>query len=76
MWGLLVLSSFDAFQILKISNVLQNIALGFSALHALYVNRALMPRDLRPSLILQLGVFACGVFFLGISAIVFVYLYL
>src|SRR5262249_26314052 len=76
LWGLLVLSFFDAFQILQISTVLQNIAMGFSALHALYVNRALMPRELRPSLLLQLGVVACGVFFLGISVVVFVYLYL
>jgi len=74
LWGLLVLSFFDPFQILKISTVLQNVALGFSALHALYINRALMPRELRPSLFLQLGVITCGVFFLGISVIVFAYL--
>jgi len=74
LWGLLALSLFDPFQILKISTVLQNVALGFSALHALYVNRALMPRELRPSLLLQFGVLACGVFFLGISVVVFAYL--
>ena len=74
LWGLVVLALFNPFQILKISTVLQNIALGFSALHALYVNRALMPRELRPGALLQLGVLACGVFFLGISVVVFAYL--
>jgi Mn2+/Fe2+ NRAMP family transporter len=73
-WGLLALSLFDPLQILKISTVLQNIALGFSSLHALYITRALVPRELRPSVFMQLGVLACGTFFLGISAIVFVYL--
>ncbi|HKB02032.1 MAG TPA: hypothetical protein VKD90_07420, partial [Gemmataceae bacterium] len=74
LWGVVALSLFDPFQILKISTVLQNIGLGFSALHALYVNRALMPRELRPGLVMQLGVLACGAFFLGISVIVFAYL--
>jgi hypothetical protein len=74
LWGVVVLALFDSFQILKISTVLQNIGLGFSALHALYVNRALMPRELRPGLLMQLGVLACGAFFLGISVIVVAYL--
>lgn len=73
-WGMFALWLFDPLQILKISTVLQNVGLGFSALHTLYVTRALMPRELRPGLILQMGVIACGAFFLGISAIVFVYL--
>jgi hypothetical protein len=74
LWGLVVLAMFDAFQILKISTVLQNVALGFSSLHALYITRSLMPRELRPSLFMQLGTLVCGVFFLGISAIVVLYL--
>ena len=74
LWGLVALSLFDPMQILKISTVLQNVALGFSSLHALYVIRALMPRELRPSLFMQLGVIACGMFFLGISAVVIMYL--
>jgi hypothetical protein len=74
LWGLLALSLFDPLQILKISTVLQNVALGFSSLHALYITRALVPRELRPSLFMQLGVVVCGVFFLGISAVVLMYL--
>lgn len=74
LWGLFALSLFDPLQILKISTVLQNVALGFSALHALYVTRALMPKELRPSLFMQLGVVACGAFFLGISAVVLAFL--
>ena len=70
LWGLLALSLFDPLQILKISTVLQNVALGFSSLHALYITRALVPRELRPSLFMQLGVVVGGVFFLGISVVV------
>ena len=39
LWGLVALSLFDPLQILKISTVLQNVALGFSSLHALYITR-------------------------------------
>jgi hypothetical protein len=74
LWGLLALSLFDPLQILKISTVLQNVALGFSSLHALYITRALVPRELRPSLFMQFGVVVCGVFFLGISVVVLMYL--
>lgn len=69
-WGLFALSWFNPLQIAKIGAVLQNIALGFSALHAWYVNQTLLPRELRPNLFLQMGVVLCGLFFLGISVVV------
>lgn len=69
-WGLFVLWRLPALDIAKIGAVLGNFALGFSALHALYANRVLLPKELQPNLLLQIGVVCCGVFFIGISLIV------
>jgi Mn2+/Fe2+ NRAMP family transporter len=69
-WGLIALSLFDPLQILKVAGVLMNVALGFAAWHTLYVNLSLLPRDLRPNWLMRLGTFACGAFFLGVSALV------
>jgi hypothetical protein len=66
-WGLLILWLLPALRIAEIGAVLGNIALGGSSLQALYVNRKLLPKPLRPHPLLQLGVALCGVFFLGIS---------
>jgi len=66
-WGLVVLWLLPAFQIAKIGVVLGNLGLGFSTLQALYVNRVLLPRELRPNALQQIGTACCGVFFLGIS---------
>jgi hypothetical protein len=70
-WGLIALTLFDPLQIAKIAGVLMNIALGWSALHSVYVNRMLLPRELQSPLVMQLGTLACGVFFITISMIVF-----
>jgi hypothetical protein len=69
-WGLFVLWRLPALDIAKIGAVLGNVALGFSALHALYANRALLPKELQPHWLLQIGVVLCGVFFIGISLVV------
>ncbi len=69
-WGLITLSLFDPLQLAKIGTSIGNVALGFSALHTLYVNRTLLPRELRPNRFIQAGVLGCGVFFLGVSLIV------
>jgi hypothetical protein len=71
-WGLFVLWRLPALDIAKIGAVLGNIALGFSALHSLYVNRTLLPKPLRPHWIMQIGVVLCGLFFIGISLVVMV----
>ena len=68
-WGLFALSLFDPLQIAKIGAGLGNIALGASALHTWYVNRTLLPRELRPSWFRQFGLLCCGFAFLGIIAI-------
>jgi hypothetical protein len=69
-WGLIALALFRPLVILQIAGVLMNVAMGFSALHTLYVNRSLLPRELRPGWFLQLGLLGCGVFFLGVSVLV------
>ncbi|MGD9723950.1 MAG: Nramp family divalent metal transporter [Pirellulales bacterium] len=71
LWGLVALTLFDPLQIAKISGVLMNVALGWTAIHAVYVNRTMLPHELRSPLWMQIGSIACGIFFLGISAIVF-----
>jgi hypothetical protein len=71
-WGLFVLWRLPALDIAKIGAVLGNVALGFSALHALYANRALLPKELQPHWLLQIGVVLCGIFFIGISVVVMV----
>jgi len=71
-WGLFVLWRLPALDIAKIGAVLGNVGLGFSALHALYANRALLPKELQPHWLLQIGVVLCGIFFIGISVVVMV----
>lgn len=70
LWGMLTLYFFDPLQTAKIGTSIQNVALGFSAVHTLVVNRTLLPRQLKPNLFMQLGLVTCGVFFFGISAVV------
>jgi hypothetical protein len=70
-WGMVSLTYFSPLEIAKIGAVLMNVALGFSALHTLYVNRTLLPRELRPGWLMQAGTIFCGLFFLLISAVVF-----
>lgn len=65
--GLIILALFPALQIAKIASTLQNLALGSSTLLALYIQRTLVPRELRPHWLLQLGGVLCGVFFLCIG---------
>jgi hypothetical protein len=67
-WGLVILSLFPALAIAKYGVILQNVALGVVTLQAWYVNRVLLPRELRPRWFMQLGAVAGGMFFLGISA--------
>ncbi len=50
---------------------LNNLAIGVTSFHLLWINRTLLPRDLQPRWYSQLGVAACGVFYLGLAALVF-----
>ena len=50
---------------------LNNLAIGLTAFHLLWINRTLLPPDLRPRWYQRAGLVACGVFYLGIAALVF-----
>jgi hypothetical protein len=69
-WGFLVLVLVGSPGLLvKIAGVLMNFALGFSSFHVLAVNRSLLPRELRPSWLPQLGLVGCGAFFVAVSVL-------
>jgi len=71
-WGLFALAFFDPLEIAIIGAVLQNVALGCAALHTLYVNRTLLPREMQPNWLMQAGLVFCSVFFITISIVVVV----
>ncbi|MBI86319.1 MAG: hypothetical protein CMJ81_24240, partial [Planctomycetaceae bacterium] len=50
---------------------LNNVALGLTAFHVLWLNRNLLPEPLRPRWFHQVGISCCGVFYLGIALLVF-----
>jgi hypothetical protein len=54
-----------------VTATLRNIGLGATSLHTLYINRNLLPPELRSPWQIQLGLVGCFVFFLGISIIAF-----
>jgi hypothetical protein len=68
--GVVVLWLLPAYKIAKIGAVLGNVALSFTTLQALYVNRTLMPPALRPHPLLQAGTLCSAIFFLVISVAV------
>jgi hypothetical protein len=69
-WGSITLAIMSPLQIAKVGAVLGNVALGFSAFHTLYVNCTLLPIELRPNTLMQLGLLGCGLFFFAITAMV------
>jgi len=69
-WGLFVLLRFQPLLIITISGVIGNAALGIAAVHTLWANRRLLPREIGPGLAAQAGLLACAAFFLTISGIV------
>ncbi len=68
-WGSIALAVLNPLQIAKLGAVLGNVALGFSAFHTLYVNRTLLPPELRPNWIMQTGLVLTGIFFLTITIV-------
>jgi hypothetical protein len=56
--------------VLVIAN-LNNVALGLTAFHVLWLNRNLLPQPLRPKWYNQVGIGACGFFYCGMAALVF-----
>jgi hypothetical protein len=69
-WGLIMLRvAPNPLVIAVASGVMLNFAMGFSALHVLYVNMTLLPAELRPGWLLRIGLVACSVFYITISTI-------
>lgn len=50
-----------------------NLALGITAFQLLWINHRLLPQPLRPRWYHTLGVLGCGVFYLGLAALVFTF---
>lgn len=50
---------------------LNNLAIGFTSFHLLWINSTMLPPALRPRWYHRIGVFACGVFYLGMAGLVF-----
>ena len=48
-----------------------NLAIGLTAFHLLWINIRLLPGPLRPPWYSRLGLVACGVFYLGLAGLVF-----
>ena len=50
---------------------LNNVALGLTAFHVLWINCKFLPEPLRPRWYSRLGIVSCGVFYLGLAGLVF-----
>jgi hypothetical protein len=51
---------------------LNNVAIGITAFHILYVNTRFLPREIRPGWFQRSALVLCGVFYLGMTWLVFV----
>ena len=72
LWGLLALRLTPNPLVLAIATgVMWNFALGFTALHTLWVVRTLLPRPLRAGWLQCAGLAACALFYIGISGVAF-----
>jgi hypothetical protein len=50
---------------------LNNLAIGLTSFHLLWINCTMLPRELRPRWYQRAGVVVCGVFYLGMALLVF-----
>jgi hypothetical protein len=51
---------------------LNNVALGLTAFHVLWINKTFLPKELQPRWYNQLGISLCGIFYFGLAVLVFV----
>lgn len=69
-WGLFVLTVLPKpLTLVKVSGVLLNFGLGASALHSLWSNCTLLPKEVRPGWLMRIGLVGCAVFFLCVSVV-------
>ncbi|WP_437223226.1 Nramp family divalent metal transporter [Planctomicrobium sp. SH661] len=75
LWSLVCAYLFSVYGTPKLMVVvianLNNLALGITALQLLWINLTFLPKEIRPRWYQILGVLACSVFYLGLSALVF-----
>ncbi|HTU26617.1 MAG TPA: Nramp family divalent metal transporter [Pirellulales bacterium] len=69
-FGFTMLCLFPALSLAKFAAGVGNVSMGVSSLQALFANRVLLPRALRPHPLQQIGVVCCALFFFGISVVV------
>ncbi len=75
LWSLVCAYLFSTYGTPKLMTIvianLNNVAIGATAFQLLWINHRLLPPPLRPRWYHSLGVAACGVFYLGLAAVVF-----
>jgi len=65
--GLMMLTLVNGNNIMPIATTIYNCALGFSCFHVLYLNLALLPRELRPTWKVRIMMTLAGLFFMCVS---------
>ncbi len=68
-FGLVSLTLWDQLKLLKVATTIYNAGLGFSCFHVLAVNLILLPREIRPSWLMRMGLVLGGVFFTALSLV-------
>ncbi|MBX3441795.1 MAG: Nramp family divalent metal transporter [Planctomyces sp.] len=67
--GLVMLSMAKPLTLVKLATNVMNFALGISCFHTIYVNNSLLPRALRPGLLISVLLGLAGVFFLILAVL-------
>ena len=77
LWSLVCAYLFSTYGTPKLMTVvianLNNLAIGLTALHLLWINCRLLPPAIRPRWYQRLGVAGCAVFYLGLALLVFIH---
>jgi hypothetical protein len=68
-FGLVSLTLWDQLRLLEAATTIYNAGLGFSCFHVLAVNLVLLPRELRPSWPMRIGLVLGGLYFSALSAV-------
>lgn len=68
-FGIVVLLFIPGGNLILIATNIYNFALGFSCFHTLVINCVLLPRELRPSWFLRIGLMLSGTFFMLIAGL-------
>lgn len=69
LFGLVMLSLNEPTRLLLLAGMVYNFALGFSCLHTIFVNKLLLPKELRPGLFATAALSFSGCFFLFIGTV-------